>query len=152
MSTSTNLFIGSNRTDVFNSGSPMAVSVRSRATRVEQQAAGARGQDAYGDLVISGSGAWGSGERSPGFPIAHPFTVDLDACYGYCEEPGEIDSIFAIFNKALQIGTVVFGAGEWEPVFDISPLLIPAQSFIYSIAPLLVSSDLRGAAFTIASA
>lgn len=153
MSGSTNIFVGPKTTKVFNSGSPKFTSVVSRRTSVRQTAAGARGEDAYGDLVFSASASWGSGEVSPGYPIAHPFTVDLAACYGYCIHPGDdIASVFAIFNKAVQIGTATFGIGQWEPVFAINPLLIPAKSFLYAVAPILVSASLQGAAFTIASA
>lgn len=152
MSGSSNIFVSPRTTKVFNAVSPKFTAVVQRRTSVRQTAQGARGEDAYGDLVFSAAGAWGSAEVSPGYPVAHPFTIDLNASYGFCIAPGEdVSSVFAIFNKAVQIGTVTFGIGQWEPVFAIDPLLVPAKSFLYAVAPGVVSATLQGAAFTIAS-
>jgi hypothetical protein len=97
------------------------------------------------------SGRLNVGEQLPGIAWSAPVTLSANLSTGSCVTAATADSVIEVYNWGTPIAMVDYAAGNPLPTITIlSSGPLPANAFIYAVAPPTQDATLAGVSFTLA--
>ncbi len=101
-------------------------------------------------FAFSTSGPLNPGETLPGISWSGPVTLSNTLSTGTCTTAASAETVIAIFNNGLSIGSVTYHAFSQLPTFALSTTPLTGGEFITAVAPPMADATLAGVSFTLA--